>query len=146
MSCKPASECEIVYGSNDQHFVQFGIITTEDYNCSSSKRLVLCVDQIHIVVPPTTTTTTPVPTTTPVTNLSSTPPVEVTTPMTPTIPPYSYYNNVQIIGPKPVYITYNSVVGPSVSNNYGRRTKKPAQARADQGFFEDVYKHLQEDK
>jgi len=72
-------------------------------------------------------------------------PVEIIEPITPSIPPY-FYNNVQIIGPKPVYITYNKVVGASVSNyNYGKKVMKPLQDRDDQAFIDSVYKYLNDD-
>jgi hypothetical protein len=140
VSCKPASECQIVYGTDPQHFVTFGFVTPEDNQCLVTQQLVLCVDQPAVPLTTVTSTTTSAPTSATVTAIAVTPTVEISNP----VPPY-FYNNVQIIGPKPIYITYNSVVGPSVSNNYGRKTKKPAKARPDQAFFEDVYKHLKDD-
>jgi hypothetical protein len=41
-----------------------------------------------------------------------------------------------VIGPKPIYITYNSVVGPSVSNNYGISKKNT------KGLLSDENKQL----
>jgi len=39
----------------------------------------------------------------------------------------SCFFQFQIIGPKPIYITVNSVVGPSVTNRFGNSKKKSVQ-------------------
>ncbi len=103
----PVHLCPLIYGSDSYHFVVFGIISPSELDCLPSHNLVLCVVALPITVTPPPT-------------------VVVTPPTVPTVSPYlPYYNNVQVIGPKPIYITYNSVVGPSVSNNYGNSKKKP---------------------
>ncbi len=123
--CKPVHFCPVIYGTDISHFVQFGIISPEQNGCYSTLNLVLCVEN-----PPTNPTPPPItPTPSPVT---VSPAVGHSNPST-YLP---YYNNVQVIGPKPIYITYNSVVGPSVSNNYGISKKNT------KGLLSDENKQL----
>ena len=117
--------CPVIYGTDPQHFVVFGFISPQDNHCLASYGLVLCV--VALPISPS-----PLPTITPTHAIS--PSAGNTTVTVPTVSHFvghanlsnffPYYNNVQVIGPKPIYITYNKVVGPSVSNNFGNSNKK----------------------
>ena len=115
MACTPVNLCPVIYGMDPQHFVAFGFISPQENDCLASYGLVLCV-----VALPTSPSTPP--------TITPTPPTITPKPSPATHANLSnffpYYNNVQVIGPKPIYITYNNVVGPSVSNNFGNSKKK----------------------
>ena len=126
VTCKPVSMCLVVYGTNPQHFLDFGFVSPEENSCHSTSNLVLCVQppavtsapvtRPPVVTVPIAVTQAPKPvivTQAPVTpgpnNLVQTVqtpqfvPVLPTGPGFPTFgqgvsgqPPYPYYHNVQV--------------------------------------------------
>ena len=84
LPCLPISFCEEIFGTQSIHFVKFGVQST----CSSTS-------YVRCVRPVTQTTPRPVP-------CITRPPQGLVSP------------SVQIIGPQPIYVTYNNIKGPTV--------------------------------
>ena len=84
LPCLPISLCQEIFGTKSIHFEKFGVQST----CSSTS-------YVRCVRPVTQTTPRPVP-------CITRPPQDLVSP------------SVQIIGPQPIYVTYNNIKGPTV--------------------------------
>ena len=91
LACRRVADCAVVFGTRGDHFARYG----EQAACRNS--LVRCVT----ARPEETTETTPV--------LQPTPPT-----FTPGLPIGPVAPSVSIIGPQPIYVSYNNIIGPTV--------------------------------
>ncbi len=117
LPCRSVSDCAVVFGTQADHFTRYG----EQASCPGGQ--VRCVTAAAITpatplfpapttITATTTTYPPVtaaaPTTTPVPIFTAGPGGATGLPVGPVAP------SVSIIGPQPIYVSYNNVVGPTV--------------------------------
>ena len=87
VNCLPLNMCQNIYGTDPQHFLDFGNISPTQYNCLFGDGVVLCV--VAEATTTTTTTTTTTATTTTTTTTTTTVPwwaTSTTTPSTTTVP------------------------------------------------------------
>lgn len=93
LDCRRVADCAVVFGTRGEHFAQFG----EQAACANG--LVRCVTARGAAAEETTTT------------VPVTPPV-----FTPGLPVGPVAPSVSIIGPQPIYVSYNNIVGPRVGS------------------------------
>ena len=65
VTCKPVSMCQVIYGTDPQHFIDFGFVSPEENSCHSTSNLVLCVQppavtNASVTKPPVVVTVKPV--------------------------------------------------------------------------------------
>jgi hypothetical protein len=95
LECRRVADCAVVYGTQADHFTRFG----EQAACSNG--------MVRCVTARPTATTTPSP-------VGPTPPV-----FTAGLPVGPVAPSVSIIGPQPIYVSYNNVIGPTVGGCCG---------------------------
>ena len=109
LPCAPPTHCNTIYGTSYDHFIYFG-----NQNSCEDPKLTRCIEAVGGIgtnensfptyVNPSSTTEKSE------TNMIFTPQ------MSPTQPPEIPYHSVQIIGPKPIYLSLSHVEGPKVTN------------------------------
>jgi hypothetical protein len=123
LPCRPVSECAVVYGTQADHFTRY----PEQSSCPGGQVRCVTAAPAAATTPatplfpaPSSPTTAATTTTTyaPVTAAAPTTPVPIFT-AAPTggatgLPVGPVAPSVSIIGPQPIYVSYNNVVGPTV--------------------------------
>jgi hypothetical protein len=118
LPCRPVSECAVVFGTQADHFTRY----PEQASCPSGQ--VRCVTAAPAAATTPATPLFPAPTAAtttyaPVTAAAPTTPVPIFTAAPPGgatggLPVGPVAPSVSIIGPQPIYVSYNNVIGPTV--------------------------------
>merc|ERR1719173_315780 len=123
VQCVPMVQCRLVniYGTNPSHFRRYGVINPSTARCLASSGNILCVSdtQTGHQQPESPDVGLPVP----LQNSEPVIPPRITFggPTTPTRRPLvgPEAPSVSIVGPQPIYVSYNNVKGPSVGGDNG---------------------------
>jgi len=122
VQCVPMVQCRLVniYGTNPSHFRRYGVINPSTARCLASSGNILCVSdtQTGHQQPEVSDVDLPVNLPDSVPEIPSRPFGGPTTPTRrPLVGPEA--PSVSIVGPQPIYVSYNNVKGPSVGGDNG---------------------------